>query len=230
MDRLEGSNGAALYSLRAGAVECDKNGLRVAGVALLARAPGCNKATSWQQVPFAELERDLQRVYEAPITVVKKVVGLKVVAQALNNGEIARAQIAAFLLKLPDPPRADRELGQKRDVLAKLRDGGWLEKGWNEEDHPRAGVAPNSGWFAPKDSGDTRSQTASTASVSESGTNPRQSEIVPICIAEGISIATDEYGNKLTTCHYACFGGGSFVRTFRGGGGCRPVVAPPFLN
>ncbi len=51
-------------------------------------------------------------------------------------------------------------------------------------------------------------------------------EIVPICIASGISIATDEFGNKLTTCYYDCFNGESFIRTLRGAVGCIPVRQP----
>ena len=52
--------------------------------------------------------------------------------------------------------------------------------------------------------------------------------IVPICIATGIGVATDEYGNKLSICDYDCFNGMSFRRTFRGGGGCPPVRQPLF--
>ena len=51
-------------------------------------------------------------------------------------------------------------------------------------------------------------------------------EVIPICIAHGISVATDQYGNKLTTCHYECFGGFTFSRTTRGAGGCPPLLAP----
>jgi Phage portal protein len=51
-------------------------------------------------------------------------------------------------------------------------------------------------------------------------------EIIPICIASGIAIATDEFGNKLTTCHYDCYNGESFIRTMRGAVGCVPVRQP----
>jgi hypothetical protein len=51
-------------------------------------------------------------------------------------------------------------------------------------------------------------------------------EIVPICIASSVSIATDEFGNKLTTCYYDCFNGESFIRTLRGAVGCIPVRQP----
>ncbi len=52
--------------------------------------------------------------------------------------------------------------------------------------------------------------------------------IVPICIATGIGVATDEYGNKLSICDYECFNDMKFRRTFRGGGGCPPVRQPLF--
>jgi hypothetical protein len=52
--------------------------------------------------------------------------------------------------------------------------------------------------------------------------------IVPICIATGIGVAADEYGNKLSICDYECFNGMKFRRTFRGGGGCPPVRQPRF--
>jgi hypothetical protein len=51
-------------------------------------------------------------------------------------------------------------------------------------------------------------------------------EVIPVCIAHGISVATDQHGNKLTTCHYECFGGFTFSRTTRGAGGCPPLQAP----
>ena len=64
------------------------------------------------------------------------------------------------------------------------------------------------------------------ASVTDAGDNgPAQSaDLIPICIATGISIATDQYGNRLSTCHYECFSGHSFTTTFRGGGGCPPIL------
>ncbi len=52
--------------------------------------------------------------------------------------------------------------------------------------------------------------------------------IVPICIATGITVATDEYGNKLSICDYECFNDMKFRRTFRGDGGCPPVRQPQF--
>jgi Phage portal protein len=62
----------------------------------------------------------------------------------------------------------------------------------------------------------------------DNGNPAHNAAIVPICIASGIAVATDEYGNKLSICDYDCFNGMSFRRTFRGGGGCPPVRQPLF--
>jgi hypothetical protein len=56
----------------------------------------------------------------------------------------------------------------------------------------------------------------------------QSANVIPICVATGISIATDQYGNKLSTCNYECFNGISFRRTFLGSGGCPPVRQPLF--
>jgi hypothetical protein len=52
--------------------------------------------------------------------------------------------------------------------------------------------------------------------------------IVPICIATGIGVATDEHVNKLSICDYECVNDMKSRRTFRGGGGCPPVRQPLF--
>jgi hypothetical protein len=53
-------------------------------------------------------------------------------------------------------------------------------------------------------------------------------DVIPICIATGVAIATDEHGNKISSCQYGCLNGMSFRRTFLGGGGCPPVRQPFF--
>ena len=77
--------------------------------------------------------------------------GLAVVAEALNKGELARAQIAALLLRLPDPVLSKLDPDAREVELAALRESGLLAKDWDEADHPRTGMPPNPGWFAPKD-------------------------------------------------------------------------------
>ena len=90
-------------------------------------------------------------------------------------------------------------------------------------------MAPNPGWFAPK--GEEEAPSASNPSAAQAGTPDvgRKTEVVPICIAEGIGIVTDPFENKWSSCHYVCFGGGEFHKEFPGGG-CPPSLRPNFLN
>ena len=48
--------------------------------------------------------------------------------------------------------------------------------------------------------------------VRDAGANGsvQSADVIPICFASGIAIATDQYGNKLSTCHYECFSGPQF--------------------
>lgn len=131
-------------------IECDEDGLRVGDVALLAR----NATGVWTLRDERELGAELSGVYGVAVDVGSKRAGLLTVASALQAGNLARAQIAALLLQLPDPPpladdafvKADRG-GLARDLVAcglLKADDEW------EEAHPRTGAAPNPGWFAPK--------------------------------------------------------------------------------
>ena len=146
-----------VFRLRAGAVECDDAGVRIAGIELLDYAEGGTRSASRKryELPRPEqIEAQLLRAYGREINASPKLAGLRGVVDALNRGELARAQIATLLLKLPNPPirgtAADSE-----DVLSKrLHECGWLLKDFDPDKHPRAGVPPNPGWFAPRDDGD----------------------------------------------------------------------------
>jgi len=138
------------FRLHPGRIECDAGGLRVGGVALLAR--GANGA--WTKRDERDLDRELSKVYGFPLDFARMRRGVDAVAAALANGELARAQIAALLLQLPDPPAS---VGLQPDALQKRRlardlvvcgllkaDADWDDK------HPRTGAPPNPGWLAPK--------------------------------------------------------------------------------
>ena len=88
------------FRLRPGGVECDAEGLRIGGVALLAR----DAKGAWGRHDERDLSRELSKRYGFPLDIERKRKGVDVVAAALANGELARAQIAALLLQLPDPP------------------------------------------------------------------------------------------------------------------------------
>ena len=75
--------------------------------------------------------------------------GLARVASALNANDQAAARIAAVHLHIPNlPGSAARNAMVAEDALIKYaRDQGG-DSDWNPDLHPRAGVPPNSGWFA----------------------------------------------------------------------------------
>jgi Restriction endonuclease fold toxin 5 len=125
----------------------------VGDVALLAR----NEKGAWATRDERDLGRDLSRVYGLSVDVGAKMAGLSVVANALQNRNVAKAQTAALLLRFPNPlPLAGAALG-KADQGRLFRDLGACgllkaDDAWDEK-HPRTGAAPNPGWFAvkPKD-------------------------------------------------------------------------------
>jgi len=139
---------ACCFRLRFGGIECDDNGLRVGGVALLAR--GANG--QWTRRDERDLNPELSKLYGFTLDVGRKRTGVDAVAAALSNGELARAQIAALLLRLPDPPKsAGRQLEklEKHHLADDLVSCGLLkaDADWDQE-HPRTGEPPNPGWFA----------------------------------------------------------------------------------
>ncbi len=140
---------ALFFRLRSGGIECDADGLRVGGVALLAR----NAKDAWTRRDEGDLNCELSKLYGFPLDVGRKRRGVDAVAAALSKGELARAQIAALLLQLPDPPAsAGAQLGdlENRRLALELAAGGLLkaDADWDDK-HPRTGAPPNPGWFAP---------------------------------------------------------------------------------
>ena len=139
---------ARYFRLRPGAIECDVDGLRVGGVALLAR----DAKGAWTQRDRGELNRELSKLYGLPLDCERKGRALDTVAAAFTNGELARAQIGALLLQLPDPPSAavaQPDGLEKRRLALDLVACGLLkaDADWDDK-HPRTGAAPNPGWFA----------------------------------------------------------------------------------
>ncbi len=228
---MPGAEFAAMttFRLRENAVECDEDGPRVGGNALLRRTGSAPGAPRWRLPPLAEIERGLARAYRCEIVAAGKLGGLRVVADALDKGELARAQIATLLMRLPDPPPSGASPTDRANLEKRLADSGLL-KDWDPDEHPRAGVAPNPGWFAPTDGGNAPSSPKPSDQPAGAPGDDRETQVIPICIAEGIAIVIDEFGNKSSSCYYECFGGGRFHKEFLGGGGCPPVLRPNFLN
>jgi hypothetical protein len=130
-------------------VSCDAQGVFVGGVPLL-QAPTAGDSL-WRVRPVAELNNELTARYRIPIDIASKAGGLALIAAALNRGDLAMAAIAAVQMQLPDPPSLAKGPENPGDIARRaqelVRSG--LLKFWDPTKHPRAGVPPNPGWFAP---------------------------------------------------------------------------------
>ena len=91
---------ARRFGLSRNGVDCDESGLRVGGVALLSR----DRHDNWAPRNASELSRELSEIYGFPVVINSKLTGMGAIGQALHRGNLARAQIAALLLQIPDPP------------------------------------------------------------------------------------------------------------------------------
>ncbi|HWU26102.1 MAG TPA: HNH endonuclease signature motif containing protein [Rhizomicrobium sp.] len=90
-----------------------------------------------------------------PVDLSSKTGGLKAIANALNAGDVARAQIAAVLLGIPDRPPLEKGARSREAMIRFIRGLHWsgmIKTDWDPDKHPRwpAG-APDSqgGQFAP---------------------------------------------------------------------------------
>ena len=102
----------------------------------------------------SEIERLLKRAHPGAPPVDRIISGLATVASALNANDQCLARIAAVHLRIPDlPSLSARDAPAAEDSLIKYArdEGGGSD--WNPALHPRAGVSPNPGWFAPTDGG-----------------------------------------------------------------------------
>jgi hypothetical protein len=145
---MGGLSFARHFRLRPGAIECDVDGLRVGSVALLAR----DSKGAWTRRDGGALNRELSKLYGLPLDCERKGGRLDAVAAALTNGELARAQIGALLLRLPDPPTpagVHADGLEKRPLVDGLLACSLLkaDADWDDK-HPRTGAPPNPGWFA----------------------------------------------------------------------------------
>ena len=94
-----------------------------------------------------------------PVDMSSKRGGLTVIAKALNEGDVVRAQIATVLLGVPNHPYLSKGAPSRQEMIklaSDLRRSGLLKADWDPDEHPRwpAG-APDSqgGQFAPKGEG-----------------------------------------------------------------------------
>ena len=139
-------------------ISCDAEGAFIGAIPVLKRLQESGKV-KWQPRDCDELSDEIGEHYGLPIDMSSKTGGLKAIANALNAGNLARAQIATVLLAIPDPLPLSKS-ARSRDAMIKLiRDLHWsglIKEDWNADDHPRwpAGSADSTGGqFAPKGEG-----------------------------------------------------------------------------
>ena len=85
-------------------VSCDVRGCYVGKEPLLTRSRDTSGRELWAARPQSELEEALSASYGHPIDMSAKVDGLAAIADALNRGDVFRAQLGTLALKLPHPP------------------------------------------------------------------------------------------------------------------------------
>jgi hypothetical protein len=89
-------------SRRGRGVSCDSDGAFVGSVPLLELSADGR----WETRDRRQLSKQLSSNFGVPIDLSRKMGGLKEIAKALNEDDLARAQIATVLLGIPDPPLA----------------------------------------------------------------------------------------------------------------------------
>jgi hypothetical protein len=129
------------------------DGVFVGGVPLLRRA---ERGMPWSVRSIAELNKDLSARYGLPVDFTSRAAALSLIATALNRGDVGMAAIATVQMQIPDPPWIAEESETHEEVIrraAALRRSSLLKADWDPALHPRDGVPPNPGWFAPVDGG-----------------------------------------------------------------------------
>jgi hypothetical protein len=145
-----------LSSRGSGGVFCDENGAFVGAVPLLVRTRRDGK-DEWRPRDCDELSKEMSAQFGLPVDLSSKRGGLDVIARALSEGDLVRAQVATLLLGIPDPPSLSKGAPSRQEVIrlaSDLHRSRLLKADWDPDQHPRwpAG-APDAqgGQFAPKD-------------------------------------------------------------------------------
>ncbi len=178
---------------RTGGASCDKGGAFVGAIPILHRLQR-NGKDEWRLRDCDGLSDEIGRQYGLPVDMSSKMGGLQVVAKALNEGNLARAQIATVLLGIPDPPPLSKAASSRQRAIKLVRDLHWsgILK-WDPDAHPRwpAGSADGTGGqFAPKGEGgeadgSQSSRSDATHSYNSQQYAPRRNARIQLAAAEG---------------------------------------------
>jgi contact-dependent growth inhibition (CDI) system restriction endonuclease-like protein len=130
---------------------CNEEGLVLGRTPLLERRGG-----RFAVRDSRDIQRLLSRAYRTRVDASSLMSGLATVAAALNANDLLLARIAAVHLRIPDlsdQTARDALAAEDRLIKAARNQAIWKsgDAEWNPTPHPRAGTAPNPGWFAPTD-------------------------------------------------------------------------------
>ena len=105
-------------------LSCDEYGAFVGAIALLERSPKHGN-DHWRPRDCGDLFKQLGSHFSLPIDMSSKTGRLKAIANALNEGDLARAQIATVLLGIPDPPEISKGTRSRDSMIKFIRDLHW---------------------------------------------------------------------------------------------------------
>ncbi len=128
-------------------MRCGADGLFLAGAQLIEK-----RGDGYHIRPDTDLERLLRRAYGGKVAVAQIAPGLKRAVSALSRQAVWLAPDEATRLPLPELPNPIAALRLEiEDLLITAEElrKALLRVGWDPGKHPRAGVRPNPGWFAP---------------------------------------------------------------------------------
>lgn len=118
---------------------CDENGSFLGPIPLVSlMRDGAEEA--WRARPISELNPELSDLYGIPVDLASKAKGLATLARALNDRNVAKAQIAALQLHLPDLPRLAKGARKDEEISAlaiQLGRTGILRGAFDPRQHPR---------------------------------------------------------------------------------------------
>ena len=196
-------------------ISCDAGGAFIGSTPLLKRVMAKNRE-SWAPRSNDELSNAISSDLGLPIDMSSRAGGLNAISRALNDGDIARAQVATVLLAVPEPPTIS-EGGDAHGGLIKfireLHQSNLIKADWDPDEHPRwpAGAPEGQGGqFAPK--GDSGTYQPSSAIQSDSvttnvaGEPNRGASLIPVAANFREPRRTPEqcdeiYDSDMRICH-----------------------------
>src|SRR5580658_9066553 len=97
-------------------LSCDANGAFVGDIPLLKRSL-IDRRERWEPRDCAELSKAIGANFGLPIEMSSKMGGVRAISNALNDGDVARAQIATVLLGIPGPPSLAKTARSRSEMI-----------------------------------------------------------------------------------------------------------------